>query len=86
MHWHDLRNEGACRLLADGVDIRCATTIQAAGLSDFGPGLTARRVIVNGAGTESQQLKDVPDSIVLSSPTTRKTFEFGRLGQLNREE
>ena len=22
LHWHDLRHEGACRLLADGVDIR----------------------------------------------------------------
>ena len=22
MRWHDLRHEGACRLLADGVDIR----------------------------------------------------------------
>jgi integrase len=22
LHWHDLRPEGACRLLADGVDIR----------------------------------------------------------------
>jgi site-specific recombinase XerD len=21
LHWHDLRHEGACRLLADGVDI-----------------------------------------------------------------
>ena len=22
LHWHDLRHEGACRLLSDGVDIR----------------------------------------------------------------
>jgi integrase len=22
LHWHDLRHEGACRLLAEGVDIR----------------------------------------------------------------
>ena len=22
LHWHDLRHEGACRLLADGVDLR----------------------------------------------------------------
>ncbi len=22
LHWHDFRHEGACRLLADGVDIR----------------------------------------------------------------
>jgi site-specific recombinase XerD len=22
LHWHDLRHEGACRLLADGVDVR----------------------------------------------------------------
>jgi site-specific recombinase XerD len=22
LHWHDLRHEGACRLLADGLDIR----------------------------------------------------------------
>jgi site-specific recombinase XerD len=22
LHWHDLRHEGACQLLADGVDIR----------------------------------------------------------------
>jgi site-specific recombinase XerD len=22
LHWHDMRHEGACRLLADGVDIR----------------------------------------------------------------
>jgi integrase len=22
LHWHDLRHEGACRLLADGIDIR----------------------------------------------------------------
>jgi site-specific recombinase XerD len=22
LHWHDLRHEGACRRLADGVDIR----------------------------------------------------------------
>jgi hypothetical protein len=22
VHWHELRHEGACRLLADGVDIR----------------------------------------------------------------
>ena len=22
MHWHDLRHEGTCHLLADGVDIR----------------------------------------------------------------
>lgn len=22
LHWHDLRHEGTCRLLADGVDIR----------------------------------------------------------------
>ena len=22
LHWHDLRHEGACRLLGDGVDIR----------------------------------------------------------------
>jgi site-specific recombinase XerD len=22
MNWHDLRHEGACRLLVDGVDIR----------------------------------------------------------------
>jgi site-specific recombinase XerD len=22
LHWHDIRHEGACRLLADGVDIR----------------------------------------------------------------
>jgi integrase len=28
LHWHDLRHEGACRLLSDGVDIRTIHTIQ----------------------------------------------------------
>jgi len=27
LHWHDLRHEGACRLLADGVDIRVVQLI-----------------------------------------------------------
>ena len=27
LHWHDLRHEGACRLLADGVDIRVVQSI-----------------------------------------------------------
>ncbi len=27
LHWHDLRHEGACRLLADGVDIRIVQLI-----------------------------------------------------------
>jgi site-specific recombinase XerD len=27
LHWHDLRHEGACRLLADGVDIRTVQLI-----------------------------------------------------------
>lgn len=27
LHWHDLRHEGACRLLADGVDIRAVQLI-----------------------------------------------------------
>lgn len=26
-HWHDLRHEGACRLLADGIDIRVVQLI-----------------------------------------------------------
>ncbi len=27
LHWHDMRHEGACRLLADGVDIRVVQLI-----------------------------------------------------------
>lgn len=27
LHWHDLRHEGACRLLADGVNIRIVQLI-----------------------------------------------------------
>jgi hypothetical protein len=43
LRWHDLRHEGACRLLADGVDIRtelcarCRRTEQQSGRDDANP-------------------------------------------------
>jgi hypothetical protein len=44
LHWHDLRHEGACRLLADGVDIRTILTDEELRKAMTGVGERRRRL------------------------------------------